>query len=142
MTTATRPRRNSSPSWPRQGDRDHGDATQAKLVAQSTATEIVRDHGDATQAKLARMSAPFVVRENNQRIAARSNSLVVRDHGDAEQAKLDAKSYSSPSVGDIESTSGSGLNVPDLAIGFGLGILLAAGLWFGMRVMKVRQPAH
>src|SRR4026207_997455 len=48
--------------------RDPGDATQAKPPPQSRAPEVVRDHGDATQAKLARLSGPVVARENAQRV--------------------------------------------------------------------------
>jgi hypothetical protein len=124
---------------------DHGDATQAKiesrLLLQSPPMEVIRDHGDATQAKLTYLSSPVVARENSQRINGRSEPVIVRDHGDAEQAKLAAQSSSITSVGGVESTSGWELNW-QLAIGFGLGILLAVGLWFGMRVTKVRQPAH
>jgi hypothetical protein len=124
---------------------DHGDATQAKLqsrlLLQSPPMEVIRDHGDATQAKLTWLSSPVVARENSQRVEGRSAPLIVRDHGDAEQAKLAAQS-SSISVGEVESSSGWEPNWSQLAIGFGLGVLLAAGLYFGMRVAKVRQPAH
>jgi hypothetical protein len=120
--------------------RDHGDATQAKLVAQSPVTEIVRDHGDATQAKLTRLSAPVVARENAQRLERMSDPLVVRDHGDAEQAKLDAQSSGTTSV--VESTSGWELDWSQLAIGFGIGIVLTVVLGLSFKATRPRTLAH
>jgi len=108
--------------------RDHGDATQAKLVAESTALEVVRDHGDATQAKLTRLSGPVVTPE------------ILRDHGSAEQAKLDAQSSGTTSV--VESTSGSELDWSQLAIGFGVGMLLVLGLVVGIQFARNERLAH
>ena len=108
--------------------RDHGDATQAKLVAESTALEVVRDHGDATQAKLTRLSGPVVTPE------------ILRDHGSAEQAKLDAQSSGTTSV--VESTSGSELDWSQLAIGFGVGMLLVLGLVVGVQFARNERLAH
>ena len=108
--------------------RDHGDATQAKLVAQRTALEVVRDHGDATQAKLTRLSGPVVTPE------------ILRDHGSAEQAKLDAQSSGTTSV--VESTSGSELDWSQLAIGFGVGMLLVLGLVVGVQFARNERLAH
>jgi hypothetical protein len=124
---------------------DHGDATQAKIQAKvllaSPPMEVIRDHGDATQAKLTQQSASVRARERVQRIETQSNLPVVRDHGDATEAKLVAQSRDIVSRV-TESSSGSGFDWPQLGIGFGLGILLAVGLWFGMRMTKVRQLAH
>lgn len=124
---------------------DHGDATQAKIQAKvllaSPPMEVIRDHGDATQAKLTQQSASVLARERVQRIETQSNTPVVSDHGDATQAKLVAQSPDIVSRA-TESSSGSGFDGPQLGIGFGLGILLAVGLWFGIRMTKVRQPAH
>ena len=39
-------------------------------------------------------------------------------------------------------TSGSEIEWPQLGIGFGLGILLVAGLWLTMRMTKGRPLAH
>jgi hypothetical protein len=108
--------------------RDHGDATQAKLVAQGAAVVVVRDHGDATQAKLTRLSGPVVTPE------------ILRDHGSAEQAKLDAQSSGTTSV--VESTSGSELDWSQLAIGFGVGMLLVLGLVVGVQFARNERLAH
>jgi hypothetical protein len=89
---------------------------------------IVRDNGDATQTKLVRPSGPVGV-------------LSVRDHGDAEQATLDARS-SVPSVAAVDSSSGSELDWSQLAIGFGVGILLASVLWFTLRATRPRSLVH
>ena len=107
---------------------DHGDATQAKLVAQTSPSEIIRDHGDATQAKLTRLSGPVVTPE------------ILRDHGSAEQAKLDAQSSGTTSV--VESTSGSELDWSQLAIGFGVGMLLVLGLVVGVQFARNERLAH
>ena len=120
--------------------RDHGDATQAKLVARSTALEVVRDHGDATQAKLTRLSGPVVARENSQRLGGGTDPSILRDHGSAEQAKLDAQSSGTTSV--VESTSGWELDWSQLAIGFGVGMLLVLGLVAGVQLARNQRLAH
>ena len=120
--------------------RDHGDATQAKLVARSTAREVVRDHGDATQAKLTRLSGPVVARENSQRLGGGTDPSILRDHGSAEQAKLDAQSSGTTSV--VESTSGWELDWSQLAIGFGVGMLLVLGLVAGVQLARNQRLAH
>ena len=120
--------------------RDHGDATQAKLVAESTALEVVRDHGDATQARLTRLSGPVVARENSQRTVGQSDPVIVRDHGSAEQAKLDAQSSGTTSV--VESTSGWELDWSQLAIGFGVGMFLVLGLVVGVQFARNERLAH
>ena len=120
--------------------RDHGDATQAKLVAQTPSMEIVRDHGDATQAKLTQLSGPVVARENSQRAAGQTDPLIVRDHGSAEQAKLDAQSSGTTPI--VQSTSGSELDWSQLAIGFGVGMLLILGLVVGVQLARNERLAH
>ena len=120
--------------------RDHGDATQASLLLQSTPTGFVRDHGDATQASLLLQSTP---------------TGFIRDHGDATQAKLVEQGGTSVGSGDqvgldpnslstptVSASSGSEIEWPQLGIGFGLGILLVAGLWLAMRMTKGRTLAH
>ena len=119
--------------------RDHGDAIQAKLVGKSTAIEVARDHGDATQAKLTQLSGPVVARENSQRAAGQTDPLIVRDHGSAEQARLDAQSGTTSVV---ESTSGSELDWSQLALGFGVGLLLALGLMVGVQFARNERLAH
>jgi hypothetical protein len=57
----------------------------------------------------------------------------------------DAPERAVPPAGTIERTvSGSGREVewPQLGIGFGLGILLVAGLWVAVRMTKFRPLAH
>jgi hypothetical protein len=99
--------------------RDHGDAAQAKLQLQSPPMEVIRDHGDATQAKIEQQG---------------SSSVASRD-----QVGLDPNSQSAPTV---SASSGSSIEWPQLGIGFGLGILLAGGAWFAMRITKGRALAH
>jgi hypothetical protein len=111
--------------------RDHGDATQAKIVAESIALEVVRDHGDATQARLDRLSGPV----------GRTAPLVVRDHGSAEQAKLDAQS-SGGTTSVVESSPGSELDWSQLGIGFGVGMLLVLGLVVGVQFARNERLAH
>ena len=119
---------------------DHGDATQAKLQLQSPPMEVIRDHGDATQAKLQLQSPPMEV---------------IRDHGDAAQAKIEQQGSSSVASRDqvgldpnsqsaptVSASSGSSIEWPQLGIGFGLGILLVAGLWLAIRMTKGRPLAH
>ena len=98
---------------------DHGDATEAKLLLQSPAMEIVRDHGDATQARLVERGSTSV--------------------GGSDQVRLDPDSLSTPTV---SASSGSEIQWPQLGIGFGLGILLVAGLWLTMRMTKSRPLAQ
>ena len=98
---------------------DHGDATEAKLLLQSPAMEIVRDHGDATQAKLVERGSTSV--------------------GSSDQVRLDPNRLSTPTV---SASSGSEIQWPQLGIGFGLGILLVAGLWLAMRMTKSRPLAQ
>ena len=119
---------------------DHGDATQAKLMAQTPTLEIIRDHGDATQAKLTRLSGPVVARENSQRLGGGTDPSILRDHGSAEQAKLDAQSSGTTSV--VESTSGSEFDWSQLAIGFGVGMLLVLGLVAGVQLARNQRLAH
>ena len=88
----------------------------------------IHDHGDATQAKLTRLSGPVVTPE------------ILRDHGSAEQAKLDAQSSGTTSV--VESTSGSELDWSQLAIGFGVGMLLVLGLVVGVQFARNERLAH
>jgi|SRR5262245_31483760 len=107
---------------------DHGSATQAKLLLQSPTMVVVRDNGDAAQAKLTRLSGPAGV-------------LSVRDHGDAEQAMLSSRSPV-PSVAAVDSSSGSDIEWSQLAIGFGIGILLATVLWFTLRATRPRSLVH
>ena len=121
--------------------RDSGDATQARLLVQSPAMDIVRDNGDATQAKLARLSAPVVVREDSLRVEGRSDPLLVRDHGDAEQAMLETRS-SGPSVAGVETNSGWELDWSQLAIGFGIGIVLATLFGLSLKAMRPRTLVH
>ena len=134
---------------------DHGDATQAKPPM-----EVIRDHGDATQAKLLLQSPPMVIRDHGDATQAKlllqSTSIgVIGDHGDATQAKLveqgstsvgnsdqvglNPNSLSTPTV---SASSGSEIEWPQLGIGFGLGILLVAGLWLAIRMTKGRPLAH
>ena len=120
---------------------DHGSATQAKLLVQSPTSDIVRDNGDATQARLARLSAPVVVREDSLRVEGRSDPLLVRDHGDAEQAMLEAPS-SGHSVAGVESNSGWELDWSQLAIGFGIGIVLATLFGLSLKAMRPRTLVH
>jgi hypothetical protein len=42
----------------------------------------------------------------------------------------------------VSQSSGSGMEWAQLGIGFGLGILLAIGLWLAIRMTKHRQFAH
>jgi hypothetical protein len=121
--------------------RDNGDAAQAKLLVQSSTIGSVRDNGDATQAKLVRLSGPVVVREDSLRLEGRSDPLVVRDHGDAEQAMLDAPS-SGPSVARVEPNTGSELDWSQLAIGFGVGIVLATVLGLSLKATRPRTLVH
>ncbi len=62
-----------------------------------------------------------------------------RSVGSRDQVPLDPNSVSSPTV---TASSGSEIEWPQLAIGFGLGILLVAGLWLAMRMTKGRALAH
>ncbi len=113
---------------------DHGDATQAKLVARSAPIEVIHDHGDATQAKLVAPSSDAVAYfyANERSTLAKQGST----SGSREEVRLDPNSPS-PSV-----SSGSEIEWSQLAIGFGLGILLVAGLWLAMRMTKGRPLAH
>ena len=50
-----------------------------------------------------------------------------------------------PPSGSVESTASASnreIEWPQLGIGFGLGILLVAGLWIAMRMTKFRPLAH
>jgi hypothetical protein len=140
---------------------DHGDATQAKLQLQSPPMEVIRDHGDATQAKLQLQSPPMeVIRDHGDATQAKLQLQsppmeVIRDHGDAAQAKIEQQGSSSVASRDqvgldpnsqsaptVSASSGSSIEWPQLGIGFGLGILLAGGAWFAMRITKGRALAH
>jgi hypothetical protein len=123
---------------------DHGDASQAKLLAQSSSIDVMRDHGDATQAKLTWLSAPVVARESAQRIDRRSTPPVVRDHGDATQAKLVAQSSGIGATGEVEATSSSGsdFNWSQLGIGFGVGIFLVGGVILAVQFTRNQRLAH
>ena len=105
--------------------RDHGDATQASLLLQSTPMGFVRDHGDATQASLLLQSTP---------------TGFIRDHGDATQAKLVEQGGAGVGSGDqvgrdpdglptptVSASSGSEIEWPQLGIGFGLRDLARRG---------------
>ena len=48
----------------------------------------------------------------------------------------------SPPEVSVSADTGSGLEWPELGIGFGFGILLAVGLFLAMRMTKVRPLAH
>ena len=119
VITATRPRRRSCSSRPQWVIRDHGDATQATLLLQSPPMGVIRDHGDATQAKLVEQGSTSV--------------------GSSDQVALDPNSLSTPTV---SASSGSEIEWPQLGIGFGLGILLVAGLWLAIRMTKGHPLAH
>jgi hypothetical protein len=120
---------------------DHGDATQAKIVAKSLQTDVLRDHGDATQAKLvARSTQPDAMayfRANESATLANdttsfstpSNDLVVSDQ----------RGLATPAV---SASSGSSVEWAQLGIGFGLGVMLVAGLVLGARLAKRRVLAH
>ena len=123
---------------------DDGDATEAKIVLQSPPLIVLRDHGDATQAQMAWQSASIRARESAHRIERGSASVppVVRDHGDATQAKLVSQSSGSASLGEADVTSDWGINWSQLGIGFGLGLVLAGGLFLAMRMTKDRRIAQ
>ena len=108
---------------------------------QSSTIGSVRDNGDATQAKLVRLSGPVVVRKDSLMLEGRSDPLVVRDHGDAEQAMLGAPS-SGPSVARVEPNTGSELDWSQLAIGFGIGIVLATVLGLSLKATRPRTLVH
>jgi hypothetical protein len=77
-------------------------------------------------------------RANELATAAQSGGTDLSTYRDAAERAV-------PPVGTIEPTaSGSGreLEWPQLGIGFGLGILLVAGLWAAMRMTRFRPLAH
>jgi hypothetical protein len=88
---------------------------------------VIHDHGDASQARLQLQSPPIEV---------------IRDRGDASQAKL--VELGSGTVGGRAQVASSRSDIawPQLGIGFGLGILLVAGLWLAVRMTKSRPLAH
>ena len=62
-----------------------------------------------------------------------------RSVGTDDQVRLDPNNVPSPAV---SVSSGSEIEWPQLGIGFGLGILLVAGMWLAMRMTKGRPLAH
>ena len=62
-----------------------------------------------------------------------------RSVGTDDQVRLDPNNVPSSAV---SVTSGSEIEWPQLGIGFGLGILLVAGMWLAMRMTKGRPLAH
>jgi hypothetical protein len=120
--------------------RDHGDATQAKLVLQSLRMGVIRDHGDASQAKfLLQSPAMGDIRDHGDATQAKLVEQVSTSVGSSDQVGLDSNSLSTPTV---SASSGSEIEWPQLGIGFGLGILLVAGLWLAIRMTKGRPLAH
>ncbi len=61
------------------------------------------------------------------------------EQGSRSVGSSDPDSLPSPTV---SVSSGSEIEWPQLGIGFGLGILLVAGLWLMMRMTKGRPLAH
>ena len=59
--------------------------------------------------------------------------------GSRNQVRLDPNNVSIPTA---SANSGSEIEWQQLGIGFGLGILLVAGVWLAMRMTKVRGLAH
>jgi hypothetical protein len=72
--------------------------------------------------------------------ARRINTVVPTAYLDAHERAAPPKG--SPTVATESAGSGSELEWSQLAIGFGLGLLLAAGLFLAMRMTKVRRLAH
>ena len=62
-----------------------------------------------------------------------------RSVGTDDQVRPDPNNVPSSAV---SVTSGSEIEWPQLGIGFGLGILLVAGMWLAMRMTKGRPLAH
>jgi hypothetical protein len=78
--------------------------------------------------------AAFYANERATLVEQGSSSVGSRD-----QVRLDPNSVSTPTV---STSSGSEIEWRQLGIGFGLGILLVAGLWLTMRMTKGRPLAH
>ena len=78
--------------------------------------------------------AAFYANERATLVEQGSSSVGSRD-----QVRLDPNNMSIPAV---SVSSGSEIEWPQLGIGFGLGILLVAGLWLAMRMTKGRPLAH
>ena len=114
-------------AWGSEPYRDHGDATEAKLAAQSPPVTIVRDHGDATDPKLALQSSP----------------VIIRDHGDATAAKLALQSAPETSpAGELPSPAGREIDWSQLGIGIGVGMFIVLGAILAVRLTRSRPLAH
>jgi hypothetical protein len=72
--------------------------------------------------------------------ARRINTVVPTAYLDAHERSAPPKG--SPRVSTESPSSGSEFDWAQLGIGFGLGLLLAAGLFLAMRMTKVRRLAH
>jgi hypothetical protein len=72
--------------------------------------------------------------------ARRINTIVATAYLDAHERSAPPKG--SPALSTEATGSGSDRDWPQLGIGFGLGLLLAGGLFLAMRMTKVRPLAH
>ena len=108
-----------SDSLARQGDSPATAAFYAKESVTRTGQEAV---------------AAFYANERATLVEQGSSSV-----GSREQVRLDPNNVPSPAV---SVSSGSEIEWSQLGIGFGLGILLVAGLWLAMRMTKVRGLAQ
>lgn len=105
-------------------ERQHDSSATAAFYAQQSDSPAQRNDSSATAAFYANERATLV---------GQGSGSVVSDH-----VRLDSNE-ASPTV---SVSSGSEIEWSQLGIGFGLGILLIAGLWLAMRMTKGRPLAH
>ena len=99
----------------------------------SSATAVFYANESVTRARQEAVAA-FLANERATLVKQGSSSV-----GTDDQVRLDPNSVPNPTV---SGSSGWELEWPQLGIGFGLGILLVAGLWLAMRMTKGRPLAH
>ena len=125
-------------------ERQHDSSATAAFYAQQSDSPAQRNDSSATAAFYAQQSDSPAQRNDSSATAAfyaneratlvgQGSGSVVSDH-----VRLDSNE-ASPTV---SVSSGSEIEWSQLGIGFGLGILLIAGLWLAMRMTKGRPLAH
>lgn len=111
-----------------------------QAVAKSVALWMAEDGFDrAVAAKLAQQSKPItspdaVDRYNAATLAQRSSGSFAMD--DRLREPVDVP------VSTSATSSGSGIEWPQIGLGFGVGILLALGIGLAMRLTRIRPLAH
>jgi hypothetical protein len=135
------------------------DVFERAVAAQSSTTIVSPDAVDrAVAAKLALQSTPIVSPDAVDRLKASQLSTLSRPHTSPDaidRASAATADYGNRIVFDdrfnepanvpvATSTISSGrdLEWPQIGMGFGLGIVLALGLFLAMRYTRIRQPAH